>query len=149
MPKRTTASRIEAFLRKDNWRFRKDPDDRGLFRMGFTVLSRPFELMIHDAARQKALLFLVTPIVFISESQRRDFAELLSKLNYGLLLGAYEMDPADGEVRLKLAVPTDKAAVTDQQIRHCIAALLNVLAHDYAEISDFVLREQRKKKSAR
>ena len=149
MPRRSVADQVEAHLRANDWHFHKHPKRRGLFETGFIAQGHPFDLIIHDLTEDEAVLFLVPHIVYVSTNRRKEFAHLLCKLNYMTLLGAYDMDPADGEVRFKVALPTDKAVITDEQISHCIGALITTLDETFSQISKPLFRKESKRKSAR
>jgi hypothetical protein len=149
MPKRPNTAIIEKYLRKNDLHFQKDPHDKGLFRMGMVVRGLAFDLIIHDSSSQEAVLFLFPHIAFVPKQRRKDFAGLLSEVNYGLLLGSYEMDPADGEVRLKLGIPTDRTAVTEQQIDRCVGFLVGLLNKSFPQIASFVAGTEGRGKSRR
>jgi hypothetical protein len=146
MAKSTNATRVETYLSKNDWRFQKEKGNTGTLRMGFVLQGFAFDLIIQDAAKQEVLLFLTPHIAFVPKHRKRDFAELLAELNYGLILGTYEMDPEDGELRLKIGVPTDQNAITEGQIEHCMRVLLSILSNSFPRIAAFLASESTKRK---
>jgi hypothetical protein len=149
MPRKSVASRIEKHLRRNDWHFHKVPRTKGLFSTGFLVRGHPLDLLIHDLAAREVLLFLVPHIVYVERGRRTEFADILSKLNWDVLLGAFEMDHRDGEVRYKIALPTDDAVITDEQIGHCIEALWGTLEETYSEIIKSTFGRKAKRRSKR
>jgi len=53
-------------------------------------------------------------------------AELVTRLNYGLLIGCLEMDYGDGEVRARHAIDVEGAELTRPLMRNVVAATLGV-----------------------
>ena len=45
-------------------------------------------------------------------------AELITRINYGLLIGSFEMDWSDGELRIRTAMPLEQGDFTDKQLEH-------------------------------
>ncbi|MCC7360173.1 MAG: YbjN domain-containing protein [Anaerolineales bacterium] len=60
--------------------------------------------------------------------RRGAMAELLTRANYGLVVGNFELDFADGEVRYKTSVDVEGSALTRPLVRACVYA--NVLMMD-------------------
>ncbi len=51
-------------------------------------------------------------------------AEAVTRANYGLAIGGFEMDMRDGELNYKVCIPIDEAMLSHSQYRHCMAASL-------------------------
>ena len=45
-------------------------------------------------------------------------AELITRINFGLLIGSFEMDWSDGELRIRTAMPLEEGDFTDKQLEH-------------------------------
>ena len=61
----------------------------------------------------------------VPEEKRQAFCEFLTRANYGLTLGNFEMDMNDGEVRYKTSADLeDVTEIPDAVIRHLIGANL-------------------------
>ena len=56
----------------------------------------------------------------IPEHKRKVMAEVLSRVNYGMVLGCFEMDLSNGDLNFRLAIPTDGAGVSLSQFRYCM-----------------------------
>jgi len=54
---------------------------------------------------------------------RARLCELLLALNYDLALGCFELDPADGEVRFRLALPLGDEPASDAALARALAAV--------------------------
>ena len=55
-------------------------------------------------------------------------AEFITRANFGMIIGNFELDYSDGEIRYKTSVDVEEVEVTDPLVRHLIYA--NVLTMD-------------------
>jgi hypothetical protein len=64
--------------------------------------------------KQQVILYSICPIT-IPAAKRAPLAEFITRANYGLLIGNFEMDYNDGEVRFKTSsvAPADLIAASD------------------------------------
>ena len=65
---------------------------------------------------------------------RNKCAELLTRINYDLTLGCFEMDYADGEIRFRTSVMVPGADITPGIIEHLIRANLHIVEENYPQI---------------
>ncbi len=54
-------------------------------------------------------------------------AESLTRINYGLILGNFEMDYADGEVRFKTSMDVEDSELTPELIKPVVFANLGMM----------------------
>lgn len=65
----------------------------------------------------------------IDESVRPAMAELITRANYGLVLGNFEMDFGDGELRFKTSIDTENDRLSPALARTLIYANISVTGH--------------------
>jgi len=63
-----------------------------------------------------------------AEEKRATVAEYINRANYGLIIGNFEMDYRDGQVRYKTSLDVEDSAATRELVRHIVYA--NVTAMD-------------------
>lgn len=64
----------------------------------------PWELfVVVDEADRRVAIYSVEPLE-VPPHQRADIAVLLTRVNFGLVIGNYELDLGDGEIRFKTSV---------------------------------------------
>lgn len=93
---------VEKFFAEDDWKYEFD-DERGIFSGGVSGISGKLQnakwaVLVHQD-------FLTTYVVLqinADEEVRIPVAEFLTRANYGLFLGCFEMDFCDGEIRYKM-----------------------------------------------
>lgn len=76
---------------------------------------------------RKMLRFAARLPLFVPPNRRRDVAALISRLNYGTLLGAWQMDPSDGEVTYAVTHLFGEA-IPDQDTIHTLSRLTCAMA---------------------
>src|SRR5262249_17088927 len=64
----------------------------------------------------------------VPEEKRVEVAEFITRANYGLVIGNFEMDYADGEVRYKTSVDVEGGELTAKMVENVIRA--NVMTMD-------------------
>jgi hypothetical protein len=117
---------LERFLEEDGWH--PTPlNDRPIFRMRFA--GKNTELVCYAQINmdlEQFLFYVVSPIK-VPEELRMSVAEYLTKANYGLRIGNFEMDYADGEVRYKSSLDFEDVELNDPLIRHAIYPALHTM----------------------
>lgn len=68
---------------------------------------------------QRLLVYSILP-ESVPESRRPRIAELLARINYGLVLGNFEMDWLDGELRYKTSMDVEDITPTATVLRNLI-----------------------------
>ena len=78
---------------------------------------------------------------FVAAPERRDeCARLIARANWGLMIGNFEMDYEDGQVRFKSSVPFAGIDLSEPLIRNAILAAMTAV-EAYAEaVEDVILR---------
>jgi hypothetical protein len=65
------------------------------------------------------VFYILTPVK-VSQELRQTVAEYITRVNYGLRIGNFEMDYEDGEVRYKSCIDFEGETLTDGYIRNTI-----------------------------
>jgi hypothetical protein len=116
-----------AFFTADDWSFTKA--------QGLPVLQLAFQgnhgswtcYAKAREAEQQLLFYSIFP-VNVPEGQRSAVAELLTRANYGLMIGNFELDFSDGEIRYKTSIDVTGDRLTSALIKQLVYT--NVLTLD-------------------
>ena len=107
------------FLESDDW-YPQAIEEKFLFRMGFsgkngqqTCFARIFDEL------EQFVFYAIAPVK-IPEEQRQEVAEFLTRANYGLRIGNFEMDFSDGEVRYKSSLDFENEMLSPHFIKNAI-----------------------------
>jgi hypothetical protein len=77
-------------------------------------------------AQQQIVVYSICPLR-VSEEKRPTMAEFITRANYGLVIGNFEMDYEDGELRYKTSLDFEDAEVTTELLRHIVYANVTTL----------------------
>lgn len=89
---------LERWFRDDDWKFDSDTE-HNLIRTGINGENGKFRVYAH-IQNDNLVVHSISP-TDVSEKDRAAIAEYLTRANYGLVIGNFEMDWSDGEVRFK------------------------------------------------
>jgi hypothetical protein len=97
-----------SFMQNDEQTFLKIPyvGNAGAWNCFAQALEEPEQLVVYSVYPANATTEL-----------RPALAELITRLNYGLIMGNFEMDYGDGEVRFKTSLDVKQTALTADLIR--------------------------------
>lgn len=104
---------LKTFFREDDWAFEKLPD-RPLLRLPFQGKSGRWNCFAQVRVTkdlEQVLFYSVAP-VSVPEEQRSAVAEFITRANYAMALGNFELDFNDGEVRFKTSLDVTNVDVT-------------------------------------
>ena len=91
-------SSIETYLDSQNWHYEKD-ESRHLFKFGMNLKGQLSSCRVLVQAQNDCIqAFAISPMN-VQEQYRPVVAEYITRANYGLKVGKFEMDYSDGEVR--------------------------------------------------
>ena len=91
------------FLRNENWNFTQSPDGN-MIRFGFNGHNGNWNCFIRMDEDKSLFMFYSVLPVNIPEPKRAQISEFITRANYDLLVGNFEMDLRDGEVRYKTSI---------------------------------------------
>ena len=93
----------------------------------FHSRSHNFSLTMRALEGNGVLLLISHIPIFAPMYRRAEICEALTRANYGLWMGAFEMDLNDGEIRFRIALPVEDAEPTDSQLRRLVRFSLGVI----------------------
>ena len=89
------------------------------------------EIRLSTVIRQspRVLITYIYHPISILKPSRQKASEFVTRSNYGLPLGNFELDMEDGELRFKLSIPFFKEAIPLELIRFSINTALSTLSY--------------------
>lgn len=117
--------RVVAVLQSLEWRVDLDDDHPGGMLLDPTDGDAPWPLVaeVDDESRQIAFYSLLPDEV--AEERRDAVAAVLTHANYGLAVGSFEIDLADGDVRCRTSLALGRAELDDAQLSALVSALIH------------------------
>lgn len=118
---------MQRFFEEDNWSFHA-VDEMPILGMAFT--GKNGKWMCYAQARedqQQFVFYSVCPINTPTDKLGK-IAEFITRANYGMIIGNFELDYNDGEVRYKTSIDVEGAELTSALVKQMVYA--NVLIMD-------------------
>ncbi len=97
------AKTVKNYLDMNDWHYSFD-EDKGIYKCGVNLKGKVSECKLFIDIKDKAILNYAVINMRADESSRQKVAEFITRANYGLTFGNFEMDFDDGEIRYKMTV---------------------------------------------
>jgi hypothetical protein len=111
------------YLTEDDWKFNVVKDDTALM-LSFRGEAGSWQCFATvDEEKQWFTFYSILPSN-VAEEKRVEIAEFITRANYGLVIGNFEMDYGDGEVRYKTSVDVEGGELTPKMIENLMRANL-------------------------
>jgi hypothetical protein len=116
-----------SFFKEDGWSFTQ-LEEQPILRLGFQGENGQWSCYAQAREEQAQLLFYSVCPMNAPGDRRPAVAELLTRVNYGLFIGDFELDMDDGEVRYKTSIDVHGDRLSPALVRPLVYA--NVLMMD-------------------
>ena len=118
---------VEKFFTEDEWPY-SQLDGRPTLRTAFKGDSGGWNCYAQAREKQEQFMFYSVCSSNVPKEKRLAMAEFLTRANYGLIIGNFEMDFSDGEVRYKTSIDVEDDRLSVALIKNLVYA--NVLTMD-------------------
>jgi hypothetical protein len=119
------------YLTEDDWKFQVVKDDTALM-LSFRGEAGSWQCFATvDEEKQWFTFYSILPSN-VPEEKRVEIAEFVTRANYGLVIGNFEMDYGDGEVRYKTSVDVEGGELTPKMIENIMRANLMTMDRYFA-----------------
>ena len=109
------------WFRAEDWKF-QESDNQPVLMLGFEGQHATYACYAQARENEEQFIFYVVAPMKVPEAQRMEIAEFLTRANYGLVLGNFELDFSDGEIRYKTSVDCEDVPVLSSCFRPCVYA---------------------------
>jgi hypothetical protein len=114
------------FFEGEQWKFQAQAEQRTV---SFVFDGKAGPWTTHVKAfedEEQVAVYGVVPFA-IDEERRAAAAELITRINFGLVIGNFELDFADGEIRYKTSLDFEGEQLTDQLLIQLVRANLSCM----------------------
>ena len=118
---------IEAYLKVDEWPY-STLENQTIAKTSFQGKNGEFNCFIQAREEQEHMVMYSVLPVFAPPGRRDEVAQFITRANYGMMIGNYELDYEDGEVRYKTSLDLEDVPEIGLLLRNMIYA--NVLTMD-------------------
>jgi hypothetical protein len=114
------------FLEENNWNAHQLPN-KYIYRLTFQGKSALLHCYAQVRVNAEQLLIYVVSPIKVEEQTRLIAAEYLTRANYGLYIGNFELDFNDGEVRYKSSIDFENVELNFDLIRNTMYPALQLM----------------------
>ena len=126
---------VTAFLQEDNWRYEEIPGESAI-RFSFSGKNARYDCFGRVNEEHEIFVFYCIVPLRVPEPQRPVIAELLSRINYGLNIGNFELDMNDGEIRYKTSIDVEGGELTSRMAETLIAVNISTTDRYFPAFTD-------------
>jgi hypothetical protein len=109
------------FFEDDEWDFQW-VEGMSVLSMGFAGRNGKWMCYAQARERQQQFVFYSVMPVNAPPEQRQTMAEFITRANYGMIVGNFELDFDDGEIRYKTSIDVEGATLFPPLIRQVVYA---------------------------
>ncbi|MCW6036068.1 YbjN domain-containing protein [Spirulina subsalsa FACHB-351] len=129
--------KVKSFFEQRQWNYQVIPNQNSLY---FTYQANGQKWMVFFVAHEpqkQAVVYSVYPQK-IPEAQHSNVAEFITGLNYYLLIGNFEMDLGDGELRYRTSLDCKECPVTFALLQQVLVTNLNMMTRYFERIQGVI-----------
>lgn len=108
------ACAVERYLSDQQWRFAFN-EENSIFDFNLSVKNCGAVRILILARERSICTYAILPEK-VPRERRADAMEFVTRANYGINLGNFELDLRDGEVRFKSSLPCSKDCIPSQDV---------------------------------
>lgn len=130
---------VEEVLVSDDWKFARDEGGQ-MIRFGLSGDVHQYQcIFVADDSNHVLMLYTVAPVK-VPEGSRLSVCEFLTRANYNMKIGNFELDMSDGEVRFKTSLASEDVTITPTIIRNMMSVNFHTM-DDYMPGLTVILRQ--------
>lgn len=117
---------MKQFFEADGWRFAQ-VTDKPVLRMSFN--GKHISMHCYAEAHDDEALFVFYAVLEDRAPQDKleEIAEFITRANYGIKLGNFEMDYSDGEIRYKTSLSVQGGVLTTKMVKNQVYANVHTM----------------------
>lgn len=110
---------VVGFFSEDDWPFTQ-LENTTILRTGFSGDNGNWACFAQVREEQQQFVFYSILSIKVPEEKRPAIAEFLTRANYGMIIGNFELDFRDGEVRYKTSIDVEDDRLSFALIRRLV-----------------------------
>lgn len=114
------------FFTEDDWSFMRIQGDSAL-RLFCQGKNAQWNCYAQAREEEQQFLFYSLCPQQIPEAKRSEIAEFITRANYGLIIGNFELDFSDGEVRYKTAIDVGDRELSQETIKNLVYTNVTIM----------------------
>jgi hypothetical protein len=119
---------MQRFFSEENWPY-MPLESEPILRIPFQGTNGQWLCYAQAREEQDQFVFYSICPATVPEERRPVMAEFVTRANYGLIIGNFEMDYRDGELRYKTSVDVEGTELTDELMRALVYSNVAMMDH--------------------
>jgi hypothetical protein len=124
----TILETMTAYFRDQQWTF-EQAADRPVLRLPLQKGNQTWSCYAEAHEERHRFVFYVVAPVTVPPARVPAIAELITRANYGLAIGNFELDYADGELRYKTSIDVTGDRLTQPLLHQLVLTNVRVMNH--------------------
>jgi len=120
--------KIVNFFKKDDWSFYQIKG-QPVLQMGFQGKNGQWTCYARARENEQQFVFYSICPVTVPKSKRRALGEFIARANYGMIIGNFELDFAEGEVAYKTSIDVEGSTLTFPQLKRLVNTNVAMMDH--------------------
>ena len=121
------------FFEEDGWDFQR-VEGASVLSMGFSGKNGKWLCYAHAREEEAQFAFYSVLSINVPADKRHKVAEFITRANYGMMIGNFEMDYVDGEIRYKTSIDVEGTDLTSTMIQQLVYPNLIITDHYFEGI---------------
>ena len=117
---------IVSFFQEEDWQFQQISGEQTL-RLTFQGKNGKWNCYAKARVQKQQMVFYSICPIIAPEIKRSEVSEFMTRANYGLIIGNFELDFADGEIRFKTSIDVEGDNLTSALIKHLVYANITMM----------------------
>ncbi|MBN4002721.1 YbjN domain-containing protein [Nostoc sp. LPT] len=117
---------IVKFFQEEDWQFQQISGEQTL-RLVYQGKNGKWNCYAKARVQKQQMVFYSICPIIAPETKRGYVAEFMTRANYGLIIGNFELDFADGEIRFKTSIDIEGDNLTSALIKHLVYANITMM----------------------
>ncbi|WGV28010.1 YbjN domain-containing protein [Halotia branconii] len=114
------------FFKQENWQFQEIPEKQSLS-VSFQGKNGQYECCAIAREEQQQMVFYSILPIQTPENKLTAVAEFITRANYGIIIGNFELDFTDGEIRYKTSIDVDGNGLSFDLIQNLVYANVTMM----------------------
>jgi hypothetical protein len=119
---------VTEFLTQEDWPYEVASKEPTILTMGFAGNSGQWNCFLQLRTAQEQVVFYSICPFEVPEESRNSLMEFVTRANFGLVMGNFELNLIDGELRYKTSIDVEGESLTPKLVKSLIFA--NVFTMD-------------------
>ena len=132
---------VKDYFEAGGWNFDVLPD-RPVLRLGFRGERGEWVCFAQTREDQQQFVFYSRPTQQVPENRRSAVNEFITRANYGSIIGNFEIDLNDGEVRYKTSIDVEGGELTSQMVHNLVGTNVRMMDRYLGGLLSVALEEK-------